>query len=438
MRILSNHAVRRRLPQALAGAIGGLGLMAASLAVFGQNYALPNVMVTTLGGGPLIECGASAGFVDGSTLEDSQFNQPYATVLDQLGNLYVADTKNNAVRQVSGPSAGATSLTTTLPLEVVFTTLNASGNPVHITNNPAAGIIGVAEDSGNDLYLLDSSDGFLTKWDQYFNLLQGVAFTNTASSTALSAAAIAVSHDASTNIFVAFTNGVIVRLNFTNSAFPAPFSVVGITPGAIKPAAGNPEVHYVVPGFDWKPAGITLMPSGKLAVSDLINNAIYLVDTNDNSAPVLYTGGNRNAFTTNFAGYTDGPPEFAQFDQPHGIAASSDGHIVVADTGNNVVRIIDTNDVTTTLYGTLPDEWLPTDCSSMPAIYEGWLDGPTYDQCDDQYTSQRDRSKRRRSYQQCRVFRQRNQPGSCHQQPVYVCVEPSAGGHQYYYRRGFR
>jgi hypothetical protein len=367
--------MRKRLFSAFAATIAGAGLMAASSSAFGQTYGLPNVTVTTLGGGPVVQCGPVAGDTDGSTFDLSQFNGPSASAVDSLGNLYIADTRNNRVRLVSEAGNQAASFTETLYLNIISTEVNGAGKTIHVTNNAAEGVIGVAEDSANNLYVLDSTNGFLSKWDVYFNLLEVVAFTNTLSTTPPMASAIAISHDSSTNIFLAFTNGVIIRLNLTNSTFPAVGNTVGITPGGAKTPATYPNVHYVVSAFNWRPAGLALMPNGQLAVSDLMNNAIYLVGTNDNQTPVLYSGGNSNGYTTNLNGYTDGPSGYSQFNQPHGISASSDGHIVVADTMNNAVRIIDTNAVTTTLYGTSSTFWGAACCSCTPAVYPGWLDG---------------------------------------------------------------
>ncbi len=366
----------------LAGALAALGLIAASLSVLGQTYSLPNVLVTTIGGGPITQCGPVAGYGDGNTLDFSQFNGPNASALDSLGNLYIADTGNNAVRIVSEAGNTAVSETSTVPLYAVSTYTNGSGRAVHTTNNAAAGVIGLAEDSADDLYVLDAAHGALTKWTPYFNLLERIVFTNTLSSTAPVATAIAISYDPSTNIFLAFTNGIIVRFNLTNATIPALFHSVGLTLGGnpsgskgVPAIPGYPDVHYVVSNFNWKPTGLTLMPNGQLAVSDTLGNAIYLVNTNDNQVPQLYTGGAGNGVTTNTAGFTDGPPGFAQFNQPHGIAASSDGHIVVADTMNNVVRLIDTNTITTTLYGTSSFYWSPLCCSCSPSVYPGWSDG---------------------------------------------------------------
>ena len=53
-------------------------------------------------------------------------------------------------------------------------------------------------------------------------------------------------------------------------------------------------------------------------------------------------------------GYVDGPAAKAQFNEPYGIAVDSDGNIYVTDIRNNVVRMISTDGMVTTVGGAAP------------------------------------------------------------------------------------
>src|SRR5208282_4593828 len=134
----------------------------------------------------------------------------------------------------------------------------------------------------------------------------------------------------------------------------------------------SPAVHYIVTnGFPWHPSGLALRADGRLAVSDTLSNAIYVVATNDyasNPGPQLLTGANG-------AGFDDGAAEFAEFNQPHGLAACADGSLIVCDTMNNRVRVIDTSSNTGTLYGTSSNVWTTSCCRCDPSLYAGWVDG---------------------------------------------------------------
>jgi len=92
--------------------------------------------------------------------------------------------------------------------------------------------------------------------------------------------------------------------------------------------------------FD-KPTFITSVANGVL-VTDQNNNLIRFVDEN---GYVTTFAGNLDA------GLTSGTADKAKFNRPTGIAVDSKGNVYVSDTGNNVIRKIDTNKKVTTFAG---------------------------------------------------------------------------------------
>jgi hypothetical protein len=325
-----------KLLPGLAGFVGGLLLLASIFSARAQ------VAVDTIGGGVRTLCGPAAGFVGGNTYDTAQFNGPWACALDSLGNMYVADRTNGDIEQITQVGNKTSSLTVQL---YSYSLTNSGSKSYYVTNyHPFPGVIGVAVDSTNNLYVLTSST--LIKLDQYLNVISATSLSSYASG---SATAIAVASDSRTNIFISFTNqgsGTILRF----------------------PQTGPESMDTVVSSYSFNPAGLALTQNGELAVSDTLNNNIYLVPTNNGSTPMLITGGSKR-------GWADGSPAFALFDQPHGIAATTDGHLVVCDTLNNRVRLIDSNYNTTTLYGTASNAWPATCCSCDPTTYAGWVDG---------------------------------------------------------------
>src|SRR4051812_12476313 len=60
------------------------------------------VVVDTIGGGPKVTIGSNPyGNVNGNTFTQAKFNGPYGIALDSLGNLYIADKTNNAIRKIT-------------------------------------------------------------------------------------------------------------------------------------------------------------------------------------------------------------------------------------------------------------------------------------------------------------------------------------------------
>jgi hypothetical protein len=325
--------------------------------IFGLE-AQAQVTVQTIGGGPRVNsCATWAGFRGGNTYTNAQFNGPYASALDSQGNLWIADFTNSDVEEIS--QAGNLGASTTTELDTVETITNGKGQVSFSTNfHPFPKVTGVAEDAAGNLYVMMPTNGLLIKYDQYLNPLSAISFTSQ-SATPMATALLV---DSSSNVFMSFANGMIISFRLVDG-FPTPVYTNDLFLG------GPIPMNYVVPAYNWSPVAMTLRTDGQLAVSDTLSNAIYLVTTNAGSTPVLLTGGNG-------AGWRDGTPNFAKFNQPHGIAASGDGRMVVCDTMNNRLRIIDTTNITTTLYGTDTNVWMTTCCSCTPnAYFAGWVDG---------------------------------------------------------------
>lgn len=343
--------------RASGAALAALGWLAMGLSATAQ------VSVATIGGGVRVECGSASGFVGGNTYDTAQFNGPYSCALDTNGNLWIGDKTNACIEQVTQAGNKADSYT------IEYYAI--SGTSPHFTTNfhPMTNIVGVAVDPGNNLYALLGLPSQAVQVVQYslsaqtptLNTNYALFLTNTPANAFPSAVAV----DGASNVFLAFTNGVIVQFPFTNR----PASIQTNVPYS------NTVRYVVASGFRWQPAGLALRADGSLAVSDTLSNAVYVVATNafNNSgsatnSPRLLTGGNG-------AGYDEGSPAFAQFDQPRGLAAAADGSLIVCDTMNNRLRAVDTNGNTTWLYGTASNVWPTTCCDCDPALYAGWVDG---------------------------------------------------------------
>jgi sugar lactone lactonase YvrE len=90
------------------------------------------------------------------------------------------------------------------------------------------------------------------------------------------------------------------------------------------------------------PSALALGPDGNLYVADTGNNRIRKI-TRDGKVSTVAGDGT--------AGYVDGPAAQAQFNAPVGLAVSAGGDIYVADTYNDVIRMITTEGEVTTIAG---------------------------------------------------------------------------------------
>ncbi|HEV8186255.1 MAG TPA: NHL repeat-containing protein [Pyrinomonadaceae bacterium] len=90
------------------------------------------------------------------------------------------------------------------------------------------------------------------------------------------------------------------------------------------------------------PSGLALGPGGNLFVADTANNRIRKITPDGHVSTVAGDG---------TAGYVDGPAAKARFNGPIGLAVSEGGDIYVADTYNDVIRMITTEGEVTTIAG---------------------------------------------------------------------------------------
>jgi trimeric autotransporter adhesin len=125
-----------------------------------------------------------------------------------------------------------------------------------------------------------------------------------------------------------------------------------ITPsGIISTYAGTTTTGYMGDGgpatdaFLERPASIAFDAGGNLYIADNMNHVIRKIDASGYISTKAGTG---------TQGYTGdgGPATAATFNIPSGIALDHIGNIYVADSGNNVIRKIDTSGIVTTFAGT--------------------------------------------------------------------------------------
>lgn len=82
------------------------------------------------------------------------------------------------------------------------------------------------------------------------------------------------------------------------------------------------------------PNQLIVAPNGNLYLADRYNHCIRMITLDDKGGGIVSTVIGKGGI----AGYQDGNPEDALFNQPRGVAVTPDGNIYITDLGNNVVR----------------------------------------------------------------------------------------------------
>jgi len=273
-----------------------------------------NWTVSTLAGN------GTAGFADGPGA-GAMFNNPHGVAVDAAGVVYVADTANNRIRRIT--SDGTVS---TLAGDGTTGLQNGAGSQARF-NAPQ----GVATDNQGNVYVADTGNAAV-RLINAGGTVGTVAGDGTVGSNDSPGArfdglvGIAVEGQ-NVYVYLADTgNHRIRRLDVAGTVV----TVTGAERGFKDGSAGQARFA--------EPSGIAIDGAGKIIIADGVNSLVRMVD------PALVINGSNQAVTTlagtGVRGLTDGPGDVARFFTPRGLAVSNSSAVIVADTGNQVVRRI--------------------------------------------------------------------------------------------------
>lgn len=299
-------------------------------------------IVQTLAGVP-----GSAGSNDGSGIT-ARFNAPLSVAVDENGTVYVADTSNNVIREIT--SAGLVS--TLAGLAGAAGTNDGVGSDARF-NRPS----GIALDVADNIYVSDYANSTIRKITQAGVVstlagLGGVAGTNDGNAVVArfnDPQGLAV--DFGGNVLVADSgNNVIRRILIPASKgpihlLPSVTTIAGVA-GFFNQGSSdgtNSDARFRAPG------GVALDSAGTIYVTDSFNDTVRKIVQSGTNWVVSTIAGSVQSF-----GARDGTNGAAQFDYPVGIATDNAGNLYVGDQLNSTIRMIapsGTNWITRTIGG---------------------------------------------------------------------------------------
>ncbi|MDU0204113.1 stalk domain-containing protein [Paenibacillus sp. MAH-36] len=259
--------------------------------------------VTTFAGPEVVVTTNSQGFPTGGLLDgkDSEafFNAPSGLAVDGKGNVYVADSANNAVRKV-----------------------DTNGQVTTLAGN---GVPGKKDGKGADASFYHPSDvavtddGIVYVADSLNHVIRKIETDGTVSTLNAASTRAILIHPGEASFAGEYQDG-----SLTEAKFNEPSGLALDSKGNLYVSdTGNQRVRYI----DLQ-AGTVKTVAGSTAL--LSNNTIY-------GKNELYAGGD----------YADGEALKAKFDFPKGLTVTSEGGVLIADSLNHVIRYLLDGKVTT-------------------------------------------------------------------------------------------
>jgi sugar lactone lactonase YvrE len=276
-----------------------------------RNHAIRKISggnVTTFAGPEMAVLTNNQGFPTGSLVNgkasESFFNEPTGLAVDGKGNVYVADAANNAIRKI-----------------------DVNGQVSTLAGN---GVLGKKDGQGADATFNHPSDVAVTT--------EGIVYV-----------ADSLNHA----IRKITPNGMVTTLNAASSR------AIQIRPGAATFAGEYQDGSLSEAKFN-EPSGLALDNKGNLFVSDTGNQRIRYIDLKTDSVRTVAgstTSANGNSLYDKNELYApgdfaDGDALKAKFDFPRGLAVTPEGGLLIADSLNHSIRYL-LNDKVSTISGTV-------------------------------------------------------------------------------------
>jgi uncharacterized protein (TIGR03437 family) len=323
------------MPAALAGLAVWTGLLEpAPCLAQATSYNISTIAGNTSG---------TAGFSgDGVVAKSSELNEPIALALDSQGNLYIADSANQRIRMIAAPltTGKITTVAGDGSLLWVGDNLKATGtslnDPYGVFVDPSGNIY-ISDTSDDEVRVVNAKTGIISEvagsvgnYGYFANQDGGPA------SQAYVDLPVGLTMDQAGNLYIADSTDDRVRMVSPAGIITTPVgsnqynNPPGLHPWSSYGGDGGPATAATL----YKPFGLSMDAAGNLYIADSNDNCIRKV-----SNGIITTVAGQCATAGAFSG-DGGPATSAQLNRPWGVVATPAGDLFISDYYNNRVRMV--------------------------------------------------------------------------------------------------
>lgn len=284
---------------------------------------------------------------DGGPATSAQLNLPESVFVDGSGNIFIADTDDNVIREVTAGTGNIQTVAGSYYQSQGGTACSFTAAPASALATRLCAPSGVTVDSAGDILIADTNNSVI--WEVTGSNVTLIAGTGTPGFSGDNAAANAaqvnfpsgVVLDTTGDLFIADTDNFVIREVSGGNIQ----TVIGNLTLAFSGDGGSPanaELNY--------PGNVYVDGSGDIFIADSLNSAIREVVASTGNILTIAGNGTACASSTTACG-DNAAAASAQLNNPYGLALDASGNLYIADTENHRIRVVNTGTASITIAG---------------------------------------------------------------------------------------